>query len=896
MIPLKLHIKNFLSYSAPQDIDFEPYPLICLSGKNGHGKSSLLDALTWALWGQARKASGMVKADEGLVHLGETHMMVILDFMCNGIHYRVKREFTLSAKKGQANLEFGILEKETNSFKPLTDKTIRGTQSTIIRTIGLEYEGFINSAFIKQGQSQEFSKKSPKERKDLLASLLGLEHYEQIRKLAQDKVKESQTAQEQTQNMLKSLEEELKEKRAVQEQLIQSKETLQQLLDKEKVLHLEYENHTRLVAQAQLQKLELEKILFKHDHLAQKIEDELTIIRSNVKTWREVQKKQKHEPSSLLLEQERELLQKELHTFQLMGAKKLKLREELLLKREALRSHLQQITDTHAKELETLDREIHRVAHELKTAQHTCLELAKKSSHKTKELDLLTAQLIDLKKNIQPLNEALIATLEKQLERGKSYYHSFISRAQSLKSSLEGILQKKVLITASEQAVCPLCEQNADKDHLINKLMREESLHTHQRNRLNRVCSSLKNHLTQEHSRLEALKKNREYQQVLQAQLTELEKQSQKEQSEVELIKQELQTFDSLSNTFTIQAQELALKRSTLIKNFNKISSEDTISFTLKTDADRLENELAQVPYDDEKEKALAIKLSVLAEKSKHQSSFLRELTLQDERKRSIHERSSYTRNLKKELLQLKQAMPVAPHNEYPPAKEKLLKESLEGVTREKELYFHQKGSLENHMRVFDQKEQAVEQLTKNAQEFAQRAEEYNAVASAFSKDGIQALLIEEALPEIEEEANLLLSRLTENQAHISIDSLRDTKSGKTKETLDIKISDAVGVRPYEMFSGGEAFRIDFALRIALSKLLARRAGTALQTLIIDEGFGSQDEEGLGYIMQAIHMIREDFEKVIIISHLPALKEQFPVHFEVQKTPEGSMVSVVEHC
>ena len=106
-------------------------------------------------------------------------------------------------------------------------------------------------------------------------------------------------------------------------------------------------------------------------------------------------------------------------------------------------------------------------------------------------------------------------------------------------------------------------------------------------------------------------------------------------------------------------------------------------------------------------------------------------------------------------------------------------------------------------------------------------------------------LLIEDAIPEIEQEANHLLAKLTNNQAQIFIESLRDLKKGGTKETLDIKISDAGGIRPYELFSGGEAFRIDFALRIAISKLLARRAGTALQTLIIDEGFGSQDEEGL---------------------------------------------------
>ena len=173
-------------------------------------------------------------------------------------------------------------------------------------------------------------------------------------------------------------------------------------------------------------------------------------------------------------------------------------------------------------------------------------------------------------------------------------------------------------------------------------------------------------------------------------------------------------------------------------------------------------------------------------------------------------------------------------------------------------------------------------------------AQDYKLLVGAFGKDGIQALLIEDAIPEIEQEANYLLGRLTDNQAQLYIESLRDLKSGGTKETLDIKISDNVGLRPYEMFSGGEAFRIDFALRIAISKLLARRAGTALQTLIIDEGFGSQDEEGLAHIMDALYKIQDDFAKIIIVSHLNTMKEQFPVHFFINKTATGSTVSVFE--
>ena len=159
----------------------------------------------------------------------------------------------------------------------------------------------------------------------------------------------------------------------------------------------------------------------------------------------------------------------------------------------------------------------------------------------------------------------------------------------------------------------------------------------------------------------------------------------------------------------------------------------------------------------------------------------------------------------------------------------------------------------------------------------------------------MQALLIEDAIPEIEHEANELLSKLTDGQAHIIIESLRDLKKGGTRETLDIYISDTSGIRAYELFSGGEAFRIDFALRIAISKLLARRAGTALQTLIIDEGFGSQDEQGLSLIMDAIYKIQDDFSKVIIVSHLSAMKDQFPVHFAVYKNANGSHVSIIEH-
>src|SRR5207253_11286742 len=97
---------------------------------------------------------------------------------------------------------------------------------------------------------------------------------------------------------------------------------------------------------------------------------------------------------------------------------------------------------------------------------------------------------------------------------------------------------------------------------------------------------------------------------------------------------------------------------------------------------------------------------------------------------------------------------------------------------------------------------------------------------------------------ELEEEANRLLGRMTDNRLALKLETQRLTRAGAVAETLDITISDELGTRPYELYSGGEAFRINFALRVALSRLLARRAGAPLPTLILDEGFGTQDGAG----------------------------------------------------
>jgi exonuclease SbcC len=128
----------------------------------------------------------------------------------------------------------------------------------------------------------------------------------------------------------------------------------------------------------------------------------------------------------------------------------------------------------------------------------------------------------------------------------------------------------------------------------------------------------------------------------------------------------------------------------------------------------------------------------------------------------------------------------------------------------------------------------------------------------------------------------------------VEITTQRQARSGSHQiETLDIQITDDAGTRPYELYSGGEAFRVNFALRIALSRLLARRSGARLQTLIIDEGFGTQDAKGRERLVEAIEAVKDEFALILVISHIEDLKDAFQQRIEVTKTPEGSQLAFV---
>jgi exonuclease SbcC len=201
-------------------------------------------------------------------------------------------------------------------------------------------------------------------------------------------------------------------------------------------------------------------------------------------------------------------------------------------------------------------------------------------------------------------------------------------------------------------------------------------------------------------------------------------------------------------------------------------------------------------------------------------------------------------------------------------------------------------GAVRQMLAAVEQARLRTEQLQADLETLAERRAVYAELQKAFSKNGVPAMIIEAAIPELESGANRLLARMTDGRMRVTLPTQREKVTGGVAETLDIVISDELGQRSYELYSGGEAFRINFALRVALSQMLARRAGAHLRTLFIDEGFGTQDDDGRTKLIEAITAVRDDFDLILAITHIDELRDSFPVHIQVEKSRDGSRVSI----
>lgn len=1020
MVPLRLRLRNFLSYGEhAEPLDFTQFHVACLSGANGQGKSALLDAITWALWGEARKSAEARKPDEELLRVGAREMEVDLEFELEGARYRVQRGYTRSAsgRTSRPSLEFHVWDESAASWRALTGTSLARTQEAITRVLGLDYDTFVNSAFLLQGRSDEFTKKKPTERKRILAQILGLDRFDRLQRAASTRATEADARCKALSAEIERLRGELADEAEVRVQ--------------HEAARAEQAARTRDLEQARAEVAEAMRRLAELEALAQRA----TLLRDQLRAAEETARERRLETErlgeqidqagALLAEADRiqadyqrhEELSKRLEALEEQRNQATGLQEQIRRLEEQRRLAAQ----TRRDRLARLEAEIESRRRELNEKLPSCVEIAptrraleeaREAERRSQALRDRLAELRARRERVRTVDERLararvalearraeltrrIEELERQAMRTKDLptvreaHAQAEAHLQDRQRELEEVrtrgLERKAAIEALEREEARLRDEIAAVDARRARL---DDLETE-------TCPTCGTRLTESHraavrqtfeeerqaleSRVEALRAERatleREREALRRHFAELGAAVQKAQQVLEMrarLLQELQQVERAADELRVLRDEhaslcadleaerfepeLRAERQRLVRELEAEAVDEAALERARDEALReaaqgraLEQRLRDLEATAARVDALR---SLLARDEAEVATLRKELdATQDDplaarivdlqrRLEALGYDPAHHDRLRREREGVREA--PARYHDLLRARERVVEwkelrqryadeaaraeeqarghraelerldraltereavarrhEAAARAAQEAERALHeaerQRAALEERLARCARDREALDRARAEHREARRQRDVWRRLRTAFGKNGIPALIIEDTLPELEARANELLDRLSGGRTRLHLETLRDTRTGGTRETLDIRITDEQGVsRAYETFSGGEAFRVNFALRIALAQLLAARAGVRIRTLVVDEGFGTQDKQGIEAIVGAIQTIRDDFEKVLVITHLDELKEAFPVRIEVYKHPvEGSRYDVI---
>jgi exonuclease SbcC len=193
----------------------------------------------------------------------------------------------------------------------------------------------------------------------------------------------------------------------------------------------------------------------------------------------------------------------------------------------------------------------------------------------------------------------------------------------------------------------------------------------------------------------------------------------------------------------------------------------------------------------------------------------------------------------------------------------------------------------------------AREEIERIAHQIAAQTEAiavYEILENAFDKDGIPTEILKNLVPEVEEDASRILYDLSDGEMRISFQFGRETKTGTQTDQLVMEAEDDTGHHPVTRFSGGERMRINLALRLGISEVIARRSGYKgkIETLIIDEGLSALDEGGRQATFEILRQLRQRFRKILVISHLDDVKDAFETKLIVSKSATGQSIAEIQ--
>lgn len=853
MIPVNLRIQGFLSYKEPVDINFEQLHLASITGLNGAGKSSILDAMTWSLFGYAR-----AKNDQVINQQSET-ALVVMDFEYEHQLFRVRR--TKQMDKIQI-LEFYIRDQDIQQWRALSEHSVSDTQKRIQSTLRMDYDTFINASFFLQGKADQFTQLTPGDRKAILSNILGLEVWENYLKKTREIRKDLEFDKKRLESILIEINKEIANEEQVKIQLEQIQKELGEKIKSK-------ESHNQLVDQAK--QLDSARI-----NAASQIKQQKTDIEKTSSTL-DKNKKRQHELSIQL-----ETLQK-----QVQNASQIEENYKQWLK---VRLELDEF-NRKAMVYQKANQELINIKYEI-DKEHRSLNTQKTFlDEKHSEIEHYKQILPEIKKELALLIKkqdgfsVLISNKQKLHEKIQNLQGEISARREKLRH-LEHLNDEKREHLKEFRGAgpeCPFCSQPLTQDHKqkYEDLIIKEGVER-------------KGIIDEENKLIEQFKKEINEAQIELKNIESIEKESSELQNQ---ITEKRVNKERMQKSIDEWQKKQSSEYQTILQQLENRFFEQKYQSQMIT----LDQEIKKIKYDEAKHSSIQQKENQLRGTEEIYRNLETARGKLDPISKQLTELMDDINNDEQELADKSETLKMM-QNEFDKLYANLpdilqLKKELDAIDIELSHISRRLGAEKQKLDTIERKKVDKDKTQLELDQLIVEISRYQKLEEAFGKNGVPALLIEQALPEIEAHANELLDRLTLGQLSIHFETqseYKDRKRQDKKETLDILINDANGhTRSYEMFSGGEAFRINFAIRLALSQVLAKRSGARLQTLVIDEGFGSQDNSGRSRLVETINQVQKDFSKILIITHLEELKDAFPGRIEVEKTPSGSQAEVI---
>ncbi len=992
MIPVTLQLTNFLSYRETVELDFDGIRIACIAGANGAGKSSILDGITWALFGQSRS-----KSDDDIVNRlaarNNEGAEVRYAFTLENNQYRVIRQ---KQPHKAARLELQLLT-NGGKWKSLSENRIRDTQAAIEDLLKMNYDTFINASFLLQGKADEFTMKTANKRKEILADLIGVNRWDQYKEAATTRRREAEGELQLLDARVADIEQELAEEADRTAMLAtaqtEERQISERLADKEALL-------------AQLRRVET--AVQHQQQIVHNLTQNLTRARQALaqSQTRQAQRQQERETYQTLLDQA-DTIQARYATWQQIDAawQQWQSKEtEFRRIQDRRRPHEITIAQAHSR---LQQRQTNLEAEATRTAA-----MSQERGEVARQLGVRQTQLADLTARLETMTAQETAWHEARtqlqaLENERQLRQQEAGQWQTQQRRLEREQKEKEAVTqnlADAQAVvasltAQLVQLNADHQQLMGAMAERDTLQAEQpplkqqmdkwKERITRLeedagsaCPTCGQPLTDEHRQAVLAE--------LQAQGKDAGNRYRQNQERIQTLAQQIKQWETSVKQRPFLEREMPAQQQRQATAQARLAEIEThLVEWLGTGAPRLSQLQAELAdgaaWQAQQHRVAELALSIQDKKKVEQERLACQQAISAAEARlaeidravaiwenaGVAELAVVQQQLEKEDFAHEARMALATLDEaaavvqYDPAAQaavqaeragmadvpaafhelkqaeaavKPLADTLADLARqideqqalradlenqnaaataqlaemtanaqdtravERELFrlreeavaAHQRvGAAQQRLDVLTDLRQQQRRLAAERGDLTRRIQRLKLLEKACGRDGVQGLLIEHAIPEIEANANELLERLTEGQMRVTFKTQRQLKTREEMaETLDIHIMDGAGERPYENFSGGEQFRVNFAIRLALSRVLAKRAGARLQTLVIDEGFGSQDPQGRQRLVESINAIRDDFACILVITHIDQLRDAFPTRIQVEKGSRGSTIVV----